>query len=264
MKRMAFVFMFCSSLAHAFPSTFYIQSTSALQSGATFYVSSGTVSKQFNVNDGTNKITLSGNTLDISQSGSQPTANITLFGTSAGIRATNYSGFVNVPTKNPGITFQQSDGTNLSLYIRTDAGAVPFVIVGGSRTAGGVTNSGILAFSGTSGITGTDDFSGFTSSAGVRFHTLVWSLPGFDANGFLQSDGSLHLSLSPTITFPTTFSNTVTMSSATITGQTTVNTLLVSGANAPPNSQALCFSGGQLGHCTSAVGAGGACTCSAP
>jgi hypothetical protein len=38
----------------------------------------------------------------------------------------------------------------------------------------------------------------------------------------------------------------------------------VSGTGAPPNSQALCLLAGQLGHCTTVVGASGGCTCAAP
>lgn len=47
-------------------------------------------------------------------------------------------------------------------------------------------------------------------------------------------------------------------------GTVYIGTMTVSGATAPPNSQALCLSGGQLGHCTSVVGAAGGCTCVAP
>lgn len=38
----------------------------------------------------------------------------------------------------------------------------------------------------------------------------------------------------------------------------------VAGSGAPPNSQALCFSSGQLGHCTTVVSSSGGCTCSVP
>jgi hypothetical protein len=44
----------------------------------------------------------------------------------------------------------------------------------------------------------------------------------------------------------------------------TVSTVTFSGGGAPPNSQALCLLGGQLGHCTGVVGVGGGCTCVAP
>lgn len=40
--------------------------------------------------------------------------------------------------------------------------------------------------------------------------------------------------------------------------------ITVTGAGAPPNDQALCLSGGLLGHCTSIVGVTGGCTCVAP
>lgn len=42
------------------------------------------------------------------------------------------------------------------------------------------------------------------------------------------------------------------------------STITIDGTGSPTNSQALCLLGGQLGHCTSAVGAGGGCTCSVP
>lgn len=44
----------------------------------------------------------------------------------------------------------------------------------------------------------------------------------------------------------------------------TASTFTFTGASAPPNNQALCLSGGQVGHCTSIVGVGGGCTCVAP
>jgi len=45
---------------------------------------------------------------------------------------------------------------------------------------------------------------------------------------------------------------------------TGTNAVMFAGPSAPPNSQALCTLAGQLGHCTSIVGAGGGCTCVAP
>lgn len=40
--------------------------------------------------------------------------------------------------------------------------------------------------------------------------------------------------------------------------------MIINGAGAPPDTYALCLSGGALGHCTSIIGAGGSCTCSVP
>jgi hypothetical protein len=54
------------------------------------------------------------------------------------------------------------------------------------------------------------------------------------------------------------------VSTQTFTGTNTFNTVKVIGSAAPPDSQALCLLSGQLGHCTTVVGAGGGCTCSAP
>lgn len=64
--------------------------------------------------------------------------------------------------------------------------------------------------------------------------------------------------------------NAFSISTNSITGthliDISTNTAITfrAGSGVPPNSQALCLSGGQLGHCTSVVGAGGGCTCSAP
>ena len=59
---------------------------------------------------------------------------------------------------------------------------------------------------------------------------------------------------------------TITPSAVTVGAGMTVNigTMTISATTAPPNSQALCLSSGQLGHCTSVVGVTGGCTCVAP
>lgn len=62
----------------------------------------------------------------------------------------------------------------------------------------------------------------------------------------------------------TTVSATNNGNAAALTLTGVVKVLAVAGTGAPPNSFALCFLGGVLGHCSSAVGAGGGCTCSTP
>ena len=52
--------------------------------------------------------------------------------------------------------------------------------------------------------------------------------------------------------------------SVTTAGLVKIGTMSVSGIVAPPNSQALCLLGGQLGFCSSVVGVGGGCTCVTP
>lgn len=55
------------------------------------------------------------------------------------------------------------------------------------------------------------------------------------------------------------------LSSGTLTIDGNVSpALTVRGSGAPPDSQALCLLNGQLGHCTTIVGATGGCTCSVP
>ena len=55
------------------------------------------------------------------------------------------------------------------------------------------------------------------------------------------------------------------MSSGTFTIDGNVSpAMTVKGSGAPPDGYALCLSGGSLGHCTTIVGVGGACTCSVP
>lgn len=44
----------------------------------------------------------------------------------------------------------------------------------------------------------------------------------------------------------------------------TVSSMTFTGATAPPDSQALCLLSGQMGHCTTVVGATGGCTCVVP
>ena len=71
--------------------------------------------------------------------------------------------------------------------------------------------------------------------------------------GDVSSNGNNTLSGANSFTGTTSFSNTVS-----------IGTMAISGTVAPPNSQALCLLAGQLGHCTSVVGATGGCTCVAP
>lgn len=68
-------------------------------------------------------------------------------------------------------------------------------------------------------------------------------------------NGSLLVSVAPFIGGKETGTNQPYVFASTVT---------FTGSSAPVNSKALCLSGGQIGHCTTAVDASGGCTCSAP
>lgn len=62
------------------------------------------------------------------------------------------------------------------------------------------------------------------------------------------------------------FDGKVLMNTAIPIGELHISSgsVYIDGTGTPTNSEALCLVGGQLGHCTSGVGALGGCTCSAP
>ncbi len=101
----------------------------------------------------------------------------------------------------------------------------------------------------------------------VRYDGIVQINTPADANGTLTVLGKSGTNAGrfegADNTFATLYAtNSGTEAAATLDGASTV--LAVSGAGAPANSFALCFLNGKLGHCSSAVGAGGGCTCSQP
>ena len=290
-----------------------IQNTNSLQSGATFYVSSGTVQGQFadislpagsNPSTGTFLLNMTNSTFghstmniyDTANTGgfqinytsnttSGSTANITLNAPSVNniIGGTSYQSVIKINNNlfaNGAVQLPSSVMNNSSATI-TGAGGlgVTYGVSAGSLT---ITGSGWPSFVPNDGNTYT--IAGTSTTPVTVGHLAVYS----STNGVLVDGGAPGSGGTPGgsnyqvqfdsagvfggTSMETVYPSSVTfnsISTMTVTGVSEVSfsssSIFMNGTNSPPTAYALCLaSTGQLGHCTSVVGAGGTCTCSAP
>lgn len=221
--------------------TSYIQNTQTLQSGATFYVSSGTVAGQFNIGNSA-FIQLNGSGL------SAYTAPIPSVFPIGGILLTNTS-----------VLGSQSSGVN---FLKNDL-VTPTVGFSNSSSLELLFSSGTINFNdGNSNPSLRKSVS--LASAGSNFvnHTMVLpSSTTVSTNSFINvgsiSGTTENLQYYDLFNASPTFTSGVTISSANVTGQLTAGTLQgASLAACGDSSHALSWSGGSFG-CQSITGSAG-------
>jgi len=157
-------------------------------------------------------------------------------------------------------------GTGYPAFIPTDGNS--YRLNGTSST---VTVGHLAVYSSTNGTTidgGVPGSGGTPSgSSGQLQYNNGGSFAG-SANTFVTSSSVTFTTVAVSTMAVNTSMNINNVNTANFSGFSTFKissgTFVIDGTGAPTNAQALCLSGGQLGHCTSAVGAGGACTCTAP
>ena len=225
-------------------STSYIQHTNSLQSGATFSVSSGTVAGQLSPTsikwpDGTVQV-------------SSPSA--------GGGGGTPGGGDLEVQYNQAGSFGGYPTFAYDYVHGRLGIGATPSAFqleITSDTAAGGFVGELIQNFkaNGNMGLI-EEDNTGEQVQYGLA--STAFGAP-LQSNAYIYTANvglEVFMSGSNSIDF---WTNAIERMSITSAGA-----LNFQGSSAPPDSQALCLLSGSLGHCTTAVGVTGGCTCSVP
>ena len=179
-----------------------------------------------------------------------------------GLQASNNALYVSTPTAN---LYVQTAGTMTVKGNAFSVGTSTLIVAGGVVMVGTNTASGMMDVNGTVRWGGVPIGHGLPATLPQIIAADTggrgWALVNRDFNG---------LTVGSAIRFDmnagsgNTGSTMYVQNQGGVAGGTmTINAVNI-GPSAPANSQALCLLGATLGHCTSAVGAGGGCTCVSP
>ena len=169
------------------------------------------------------------------------------------------AGNVGIATTNPTAPLEVSGGVRVGSMTATGSGGVGvnYGVTAGSYTANGI--SGVNTFTSSSTIFAASVKSSSTFQViDTNAVPVLW----IDNSPSKATDATWNVIASTS----QGYAIQVSTSSAPpyVVQISTSGATFFRGTDVPANSQALCFLGGQLGHCTSTVGIAGGCTCVAP